>query len=541
MYQLNDYNDVQIRWVHKYLTIIKKLALGGHEKRLDEISIENLISASNNLKIKKEALILNENLRGKKEIQKNDIEFLNKFKNCEFKLNKEISIITSLDKFESAIDHEFVNDLCNDKDLVLSKIDKALSLIYNISKKWKLKIEDAVQTIAGLEDEHNVINSGFTKDFPGFISLNINADCSIIGEQIAHESTHLLFDNQVYFNSKLREEIRKIPPIYSVFAKKPRSVELVLHGLFSYTSVYLFWDNLKKIVPDERSRSIKRSNQVLIYIKSAVKSLNNVLTNSQWIKIINIYKTICPLFINNLWNIKFEKIIINEKKLNNLKTSLNNIECAELLLALEGNKVSRISKPISQIPEIINVIDSLPVFYCFSNYVFNSDEDESINNFHNTISNTYNLNNLDSYLNYDLNIHIYFSQNQKDLLSAFFLDKKDKCAPLFKTPKCCENYFNKNWNSAVKSYGGDMTKYYFRNIKKGKITRELKYNPVPMYFDLGFCWHFPCDLNCKQTKKIIDERIEILRKYPIILKKLEVSNYYELLIDENINYKLKKI
>ena len=105
-----------------------------------------------------------------------------------------------------------------------------------------------------------------------------------------------------------------------------------------------------------------------------------------------------------------------KKKLNNLKTSLNNIECAELLLALEGNKVSRISKPISQIPKIINVIDSLPVFYCFSNYVFNSDEDESINNFHNTISNTYNLNNLDSYLNYDLNIRIYFSHNQKDVL-----------------------------------------------------------------------------------------------------------------------------
>ena len=212
-----------------------------------------------------------------------------------------------------------------------------------------------------------------------------------------------------------------------------------------------------------------------------------------------------------------------------------------ITFGIGGNKVSRISKPISQIPQIINVIDSLQVFYCFSNYVFNSDEDKSINNFHNTISNTYNLNNLDTYMNYDLNIHIYFSHNQKDLLNAFFLDKKDKCAPLFKTPKCCENYFNKNWNSAVKSYGGDMTKYYFRNIKKGKITRELKYNPVPMYFDLGFCWHFPCDLNCKQTKKIIDERIEILRKYPIILKKLEVSNYYELLIDENINYKLKKI
>ena len=360
MYQLSDYKDVQIRWVHNYLTLIKKLAIGEHKKSLDEISIENLISASNNLKIKKEALILNENLRGQKELQKDDIEFLNKFKNCEFKLNKEISIITSKDKFESAIDHEFVNDLCNDKDLVLSKVDEALSLINNISSEWQSKIDEVIHTIAGLMDEHNVINSGFTKDFPGFISLNINADYSIIGEQIAHESTHLLFDNQIYFNSKLREEIRKIPPVYSVFAKKPRSVELVLHGLFSYTSVYLFWDELQKLYPDETSRSKNRTNQVLVYIKSAVESLNNVLTKSQWVEIINIYTTICPIFKTNLWNIQSEKKVITEKTLNNLKISLNNIECAELLLTLEGNKVSRISKPISQIPKIINVIDSLP-------------------------------------------------------------------------------------------------------------------------------------------------------------------------------------
>ena len=71
-----------------------------------------------------------------------------------------------------------------------------------------------------------------------------------------------------------------------------------------------------------------------------------------------------------------------------------------------------------------------------------------------------------------------------------------------------------------------MTKNYFRNIKKGKIIRELKYNPVPMYFGLGLCWHFPCNLNCIQTKKIIDERIEILGKYPRFLENLEVSNLF---------------
>ena len=85
-----------------------------------------------------------------------------------------------------------------------------------------------------------------------------------------------------------------------------------------------------------------------------------------------------------------------------------------------------------------------------------------------------------------------------------------------------------------------MIKYYFRNFKKGKIIIELKYNPVLMFFGLVLCWHFSCNLNLIQTKKIIDEKIEILEKYPRFLENLEVSNYYELLIDENLDYKLNK-
>ena len=537
MSQLNDCNDVQVRWIHKYLHLIKKLTSNGENENIEDISVENLIFASSNLNIIKSALSLTEDFRGnKKEFNKS--KFIDDIKACDKNLNTDFSIINSSHNFETAIDSEFLNPICDNKGLVIERVKEGINLINIISSEWKEKIEKAIHSVSGLFDEHNIINSGFTKDFPGFISLNINADFSIIGEEIAHESTHLLFDNLLYFNSDIREKIKKIPPVYSIFAKKPRSIELVLHGLFSYTSVYVFWKNLAQIYPDEQSRSKNRTEKVFKYIKAALQSLSNVLNHQQWKEIKNIYKTICPVFEDDLWNIKIYKKKISIKSINKLKDNFSNIESAEILLAIEKNKVSRISKPIAQINSIINIIEELPVFYCFSDYLFSSNEDKSINDFHNVISETYSLYNLDSYINYDLSVHIYFSSNQKELIDAFSLDKEDNCGKLFKTPSCCEKHFKNKWDYAVQYLEGDMTKLYFENLKEDKILNNLQYNPIPMYFDLGFCWHFPCDLECEATKKVINERIKILKKYPLLFKELETLEKYQLYIDKRLNYRL---
>ena len=243
-----------------------------------------------------------------------------------------------------------------------------------------------------------------------------------------------------------------------------------------------------------------------------------------------------------MWDFKFGVTEVNAEIIDSLRDNLNNIECAEVILALEENKVSRISKPISQITDIIGVIDRLPVLYCFSEHIFSSYGDTSINDFHNVIGNTYNIDSLDTYLSKDLSIHIYIASNREDLLNAFVLDKVDDCAELFRTPKCCETHFKSNWDYAVENYKGDMTRYYFSNQKKKfVINSELEYNPIPMYFDKGFCWHFPCTLNCEATKEVIDKRIEILRNYPQIFEELILKGKYELYIDSNSNYRFVEI
>ena len=122
-----------------------------------------------------------------------------------------------------------------------------------------------------------------------------------------HELTHLMFDDILFFEKKSRIFVKDLPPVFSIFVNKPRTAELVLHGLFSYTSVYIFWDQVHKHYPNLKKTAKNRMNEVVSYIKQASKDLNNILTKNEWNKVYNIYKNICPLAERHLWEVKPSK------------------------------------------------------------------------------------------------------------------------------------------------------------------------------------------------------------------------------------------
>ncbi len=535
MYQFKGCSKVQIRWIHKYLFLLKNLACVDKSVKLSDITFEHLQSASKSLKVKKHALQLIEKNRSGEIFNADDLRFIQLILENQDYSSDKLVVIKAEDSFEEAIDVDFTAGISNDEMLIKKSLYSALELINTISPTWKSRMSDVLETVIGVFDERNVINSGFTKDFPGFINLNINADVVVLGEQIAHETTHLIFDNYLYFNNRAKKIVQNIPPIFSIFAQKPRSAELVLHGLFSYTSVFLFWDSLQSILPNEKLRINLRKRQVLRYIQESLQDLNNVLTVKDWASIIKMYRSICPIFSGELWQIEKVERSFTNKEIVKLQKQLNDIELAEIVLAIEGNKVSRISKPISQVRDLIKIIHTLPVYYCFSSYLFSSKSDSNINDFQNVITSIYNL---DTYSSEKLDIHIYLSNNSRDLLSAYKLDQQEKCAPLFKTPKCCERFFNNNWEYAVKELNGDITKIYFEDSQEIQDLSDLVYNPIGMYFGLGFCWHFPCKLNCKSTKRVVDNRLKILKKYQPLFNRLNRINQYTLRVDQDRNYSL---
>ena len=341
-------------------------------------------------------------------------------------------------------------------------------------------------------------------------------DRAIIGEQIVHESTHLQFDNMLFFDDKAREFVRSLPPVYSIFAGKPRSAELVLHGLFSYTSVYHFWKQLGHNQLSRRTMAKKREKTVLKYIQRAILDLDNVLDRGQWKRINRLFSRLCPLHSEDSWSSATSKIIRSKDKFSGLGDKLSGIETAELLLAMEGNKVSRISKSLKEVDRLIAGLTQLPVYYCFSDYFFESSHDENLGDFKNVITSTYRL---DDHTEGNPDIHIYLSKSKTLLKRAFFLDQHDDCGDLFGIPKCCQDFFRKNWNTALRNYKGDLARVPYRS-ERFTVNRDLIYTPFAMYFGGGLCWHFTCRRACRATEKLVNERLKILSKYPSILKSI---------------------
>jgi len=508
------------RWVYIYLYVLSELRKvdNGLCDEISKINDETLYRVSQSLKCKRKSLIIIEKFRCKKKFNKSDFSFIKMIISESKHIHPKLNFITDSSKFQTVIDDEFIEGVVSDEKVVLDAMHNGFDVINKVSPTWEARIMDTIETVCGIKDKKNIINSGFTKDFPGFISFNINCIPLVIGEQLVHESTHLMLDNIIFYNGKVRKFIQSHPPLYSIFAKKPRSTELLIHGLFSYTSVYLFWDKLLINRLCNPLMAKERKSQVIEYIENAVCNLDNILSENDWKKLKTIFRKICPLDTGKAWCIKNRKSTSKNQLLVKGTRYFNDVELAEIILSIHGNKVSRISKNVKELAPIVSLLNQFDLKYCFSNYLFKSSSDKNIDGFKNVITS---IHNLDSHYDNELDIHIYIANSKKALKRAFILDQKDKCGSLFKIPICCQKYFKQNWDLAVDNYNGDLVRVLYNTNEFQLIGSELLYSPVSMYFDMGVCWHFTCKKNCSATKAIVDERIGVLRQYPYFNSKFK--------------------
>lgn len=523
------------RWYYIFLTVLKTLKSEFTlNVELKSILKEDIIASCNSIECKFESIKILDKVRNNIPLDQNDLIFLKLLKQPHNKKQK-LQVITKSKEIEHILDSDFYNFLETDESKVLKSYNSGMKFISNISKDWSKMISNNLDILCGINDQYNLINSGFTKDFPGLINFNINGDTIVLAEQLIHETTHLAFENQLFFNKKLSKLLNELPPVFSIFAKKPRKLDLVIHGLFSYTSIYFLYERAYKKKMITNNCYIKRNKSITKYIKNAIYNLNMVFNENNWNYISNIYYKISKIDPIEFWrNFKFKE---SEKsfQISKFTNYLNQIEIAELILALEGNKVSRISINVKEVPQIIELISELNIYYCFSDYLFSGGSDVENTTFQNKISNVHNL---DTVLKSDTQtyIHLYFSNSQKLVIKSFKLDKIDESGTLFKTPKCCQKFFKEKWNFEDSNFDGDLVKYYL-NSKHEFDAKFNLYNPIGMYFGFGFCWHFPCSLSCSKTKKTVDDRIKILKKYPKIYSYLAKTKKLHYFYQNGYNYK----
>jgi hypothetical protein len=509
-----------MRWYYLLLYVIMEMAKdqSGKSTPLLLFTSDKIKTASGRLEVRKICINVLERLRVGKRIHLKLISAMIRLINLASNSTHGITAIATHDGFDDVLDYDFHNGLVDDKALVLHRLRSGLDMIGLVSDKWELNATEVISSVFGLNDFRNSINSGFTHDAPGFMSFNINCDPEVIGEQIVHETTHLLFDNLLFFNDNVRKFVSCIPPIFSPFANKPRTAEYVIHGLFSYTSVFIYWKELQEKGLDRLDISGQRIRIVREYIYSAVRNLANVLDNRDWLRLDKIYKSLTHMQASGVWDYgnAMPSNIIPGEVLRLIDGKFSNIEKAEIILALEGQKVSRISKSINSLREVIETLNRLRIRYCFSNFLFESESDEGLNDFSNRITK---LHNLDSVESTHLDIHIYLSKHRSDLLKSYSLDVDDRSGDLFGIPTCCQFFFYQNWDKSVRKYNGDLARVIY-GAAGFTISDAHLYSPVSMYFDSGYCWHFPCSPRCEATRRVVDKRMAVMKKYPELHAKL---------------------
>ena len=377
-----------------------------------------------------------------------------------------------------------------------------------------------INAFSAINNPANVITSCSTDDYNGLVVIAENNPPVLIAEQLVHEATHIHFNNILYSNTAISDLFTQLPAFYSPFTESARPAEKVAHGIFSYSEVLSMWKSLRNcsaIKPeyfclDEDEVKVfieKRISELNGRISCALRNLEALLKNDEK----KIWKEIFDLFIPKKENsVSNNESLRKSDKLNiNSFEMLNNIEKAELLLAINGSKISRISIPSTETGNFSKLLDNCS-YFSFASELIISKQDDSLNQFSNVI---------DGFVSYmdkeerNTDAFVYVGQEPNTLRKAIDLDTENKSGTFFEIPNCCQEYFTTNWEKARKGQNGDLASFLMQaEIEKNNAFVEIPWqlNSFAMYWGGGLTWHFPCSLNCERTISLINRRLDTLGK-----------------------------
>ncbi len=186
---------------------------------------------------------------------------------------------------------------------------------------------------------------------------------------------------------------------------------------------------------------------------------------------------------------------------------LNDQTIGEIVLAIAGNKMSRIVANSGDLDEIGAALN-LPVF--ISSCGHQPIPDKVLNNFSNIVTRTGNLTSLSG----DAHGYAYFGGDVGDQALLSVLDQLNSAGKYLGIPDCCRTHFAQHWDDVCAKHDGDMGYFMFAALGASEnempIRPAWQCNPYGMYQGGGMLWHFPCGFECEATIKIIDDRINFI-------------------------------
>ena len=182
---------------------------------------------------------------------------------------------------------------------------------------------------------------------------------------------------------------------------------------------------------------------------------------------------------------------------------LNHQAVAEIVLAVAGNKMSRITGHSTLLAQVARVV-GFPFF--IGSQSVEPINDTTLEGFSNRSAPGERIQDLAG----DCDVYSYFGGDAGDQALLSVLDQLNMAGAYLGIPPCCRAFFAASWDTACRDHDGDLAFLFMSSqpqwTDKRLIDIAWQCNPYGMYAGGGLTWHFPCSPTCAATIDTVDER-----------------------------------
>jgi hypothetical protein len=387
-----------------------------------------------------------------------------------------------------------------------------LQFLADVSPRQHERTLAHVKMVASFDEAPGLLQSLSAGELPGFVLARCMNGPAEVADQLVHETSHQLLDRFLAEHPGFVEELRSAPAGYSPFFQQPRPALKLLHGVVSYLEVLRFWQYVADVEAYgphlTRSTAEARWGHVRRLCEVGYRSLRAVATEDLWGRWSRHLEELCPAFDSLRECLDSEPSTTSAliERLGHLDWP-SPIERAELLLALDGDKISRLTVSLEDGATLARALDPL-LSPLFSRQVFLTCPERLKGTFTNLTEASFEYYRPPP----GATVFAYVGRRHAELRDAVVADESDEAGEALAIPSCCRAHYLAHWEEARNRHEGDLLAWLLDESSgdAGEACNDVilpwQTNAFAMILGRGLTWHFPCSFLCQATISLISHR-----------------------------------
>ncbi len=246
-----------------------------------------------------------------------------------------------------------------------------LELLARVAPEQHRRVLRYVSVVASFEAERGLLQSLSIGEWPGCVVARFGNPPAHVCDQLVHEASHQLLDVEFAGSPELVDQLKLAPAAYSPFFQQPRPCLKLVHGLVSYLEVLRLW---RAILADDQwdanlaaTTARNRADDVKALCIEGIRSLRGTASPDLWEEWRAFLVEVAPEFALVEDDVREPpRHAPPSMRLRKAVAQMNlpPISHSEILLALEGAKVSRVSLSLDEGAQLARALspEFVPLF-----------------------------------------------------------------------------------------------------------------------------------------------------------------------------------